>query len=153
MVSLIEITNAMAAKMQSIPELVALLDNGAGSVISYIDENPNRNSSSNAIYQMPAGSLLVVWNGTVMEAGETMEAWIHMIQIFVRARRGDSALAVIDALMDGIPIPGDGLRWRYCPIMDGVLPTEVKDISRLIDEEGIDYFVVSTFTQETGDTI
>jgi len=148
MVSLIEITNAMTAKLQSIPELVALLD----SIVGYVDENPERNSISNAIYGMPAGSLLVVWNGTTLEAASTMEAWIHVLQIYVRARRGDSPLAVIDALMDGIPVPGDGLRWRYCPIMDGVLPTVVRDVVRLIDEEGIDYYAVTTFTQETGDT-
>jgi len=152
MISLIEITNAMTAKLQSIPELVALLDAGAASVFPYIDENPKRNSISNEIYRMPAGSILVVWNGTVLEAAETMEAWIHVIQIYIRARRGDSALAIIDALMDGIPVPGDGLRWRYCPIMDGVLPTVVRDIARLIDEEGIDYFVVTSVTQEIGDT-
>jgi hypothetical protein len=151
MVSLIALTDAMVAKLQSIPPLVSLLESGAASIQGYIDENPDRNSLSNAIYQMPSGSLLVVWNGTVLEAPTTMEAWVHVLQIFVRAKRGGSALAVVDELVDGIPEPGDGLRWRYCPLLDGVLPTVVKDVSRVIDEEGIDYFVVTTFTQETGD--
>jgi hypothetical protein len=151
-VSLIAITNAMVDTLKAIPELVALLEGGlATNIVGYIDVNPTRNSMSNAVYQMPAGSLLVVWNGTTLESGE-MAAWYHVLQIYVRARRGDSALAIIDALVDGIPIPGDGLRWRYCPIMDGLLPTEVRDVARLIDEEGIDYFAVTTFTQETGDT-
>lgn len=150
MVSLIEITMAMVTTLQKIPELIALLEQGHAGIVPYIDENPIRNSISKAVYQMPAGSILVVWSGTTIEAS-AMEGWVHVIQIFMRAARGGSALAIIDALMEGIPVPGDGLRWRYCPIMDGVLPTMVKDVVRLIDEEGIDYFVATTATQEIGD--
>lgn len=153
MVSLTDLTNAMVETFQAIPEVVALLDQGAASVLAHIDENPTKNSISKAIYQMPAGSLLVVWNGTVIELAVTnMLAWAHVLQVYVRAKRGASALPLINALIDGIPIPGDGQRWRYCPILDGCLPTDVRDIARLIDEEGIDYYVTTTVTQETGDT-
>jgi hypothetical protein len=151
-VSFTGITSAMVDTFQRIPELVAMLDQGTASIIGYIDENPVKNSMSKAIYQMPAGSLLVVWNGTTLESGaDSMLGWAHMLQVFVRAKRGGSALAVMNALVDGIPVPGDGQRWRYCPILDNCLPTEVRDLSRLIDEEGIDYYVVTTITQETGD--
>lgn len=151
MVSVIELMQAMAVTFTNIPELVALLENPAP-VTAYIDENPTRNSVSKAIYQMPSGSLLLAWSGTSMDIeAETMLAWTHAIQVYIRASRGGSALAVIDALVDGIPVPGDGLRWRYCPLISGVLPTVVTDMARLIDEEGIDYYVVSTATQETGD--
>lgn len=148
MVSLIDLTNAMVTTFQNIPELVAILDSG---VTGYVDENPTKNSMSKAIYQMPAGSILVVWNGTALPL-EGMLGWVHMLQIYIRASRGGSALTLINALVDGIPVPGDGLRWRYCPLMDGLLPTQVSDISRLIDEEGIDYYAITTMTQETGDT-
>jgi hypothetical protein len=153
MVSLIEITNAMVDTLRKIPELVAELEGGTAAVLPYIDENPIKNSFSKAIYQMPAGSLLVVWQSTSLESvTETMYGWIHRHLIAVRARRGASALTALDMLMDGVPVPGDGLRWRYCPILAGCLPTEVTEIARLTDEEGIDYYVVSTTTQETGDT-
>lgn len=152
MVSLTSLIDAMTVTFQNIPELVALLDQGAASVIGYIDENPLKNSMSKAIYQMPAGSILIIWNGTSIEAtASSMLGWAHMLQIFVRAKRGGSALTVINALVDGVPIPGDTQRWRYCPILDGCLPTDIRDIARLIDEEGIDYYVVTTVTQETGD--
>ena len=152
MVNLIELTTAMVATFQKIPPLVALLDQGAASIVGYIDENPLKNSTSKAVYQMAAGSLLVVWIGTSIEASDAMLAWSHVIQIYIRAQRGASALTIINALIDGVPVPGDGLRWRYCPILDGTLPTEVRDTARLVDEEGIDYFVVTTVTQETSDT-
>lgn len=148
MVSVIELTNAMVATLQKIPELEPLLENG---IVGYIDENPTKNSIQNAIYQMPAGSLLVVWQGTNLQAAQTMEAWLHVLQIYVRAQRGRSALEIIDALVDGVPVPGDGLRWRFCPLIPGVLPTAIHEIVRIADEEGIDYFVVTTATQETGD--
>ena len=152
MVDVIELTLAMVDTLQRIPPLLALLDSGAASIVGYVDENPQRNSLSKAVYQMPPGSLLLSWQGTVMEqATSTMFAWNHVIQIFVRARKGDSALQIIDALVDGVPDPGDGLRWRYCSLISGVLPTHVRDIARVPDEEGIDYFVVTTATQETGD--
>jgi hypothetical protein len=151
-ISIIDLVNAMTTTLQNIPELVALLDQGAASVVGYIDENPTRNASFKAVYKMPGGSLLVIWQGTTLEPATDMRwSWNHVMQVFVKARRGDSALAILDALVDGVPVPGDGQRWRFCPIMDGVLPTNVQELSRMIDEEGIDYFVVTTATQETGD--
>ena len=152
MVSLEELTSAMALTLGAIPPLAALLvDQG---VVPYIDLNPTRNSMSKAIYEMPAGSLLLVWNGTTLDTfASSMEGWMHIIQIFIKAKRGGSAYDIIDALVNGIPVPGDGLIWRYCPLIDGVLPTNVREIVRLIDEEGIDYIVVTTATQETGDAV
>jgi hypothetical protein len=142
----------MVTTFQAVPEVVALLDQGAASVVGYIDQNPERNSMSKAIYQMPAGSILVVWSGTTLESNaDSMLGWAHMLQIYVRAKRGASALDLINALMDGVPVPGDGMRWRYCPILDGCLPTEVRDVSRLMDTEGIDYYAATTITVETGD--
>ena len=91
MVDVIELTLAMVDTLQRIPPLLALLDSGAASIVGYVDENPQRNSLSKAVYQMPPGSLLLSWQGTVMEqATSTMFAWNHVIQIFVRARKGDS---------------------------------------------------------------
>jgi hypothetical protein len=154
MISLVALVNAMATTLANIPELIALLDKGAASVVPYVDENPTSNSSIKAIYKMPAGSLLLFWTGTAPEAsGDTMELWTHEVQIHCKASRGQSALVLIDALVDGIPVPGDGLRWRFCPLMDGLLPTSIREISRVTDEEGIDYFVVTTATKETGDDL
>lgn len=152
MVSEVDLTNAMVETLKRIPPLMALLDPANG-VQAYIDRNPDRNSANKEVYQQPNGSLLVIWQGTTLETtDDSMEAWIHLIQIFIRARLNASAMPIFHALVNGIPVPGDGLRWRYCPLMPGVLPTVVKEHARLIDEEGIDYFVATTVTQETGDT-
>lgn len=140
----------MVAALRAIPEVVALLGGDEEAIDGYIDRNPDRNSISAAIYGMKPGSVLISWQETLLAQGD-IEGWIHNVVIFVRAARGESSMELIDAIIDGVPVPGDGLRWRYCPVMDGVLPTNVIEIARPIDEEGIDYFSITTETKETGD--
>jgi hypothetical protein len=140
----------MVSTLRSIPELVTMLGGDPAAVDGYIDRNPDRNSVAAAIYQMKPGSVLVGWLETFLTQGE-MEGWLHRVVIFVRAARGESSLDLIAAIVNGVPDPGDGQRWRYCPIMAGVLPTNVVEIARPTDEEGIDYFSITTETKETGD--
>lgn len=156
MVDLQELTEAFVAKLRAIPELVAALGPDPltpdpNRIFGYIDDNPDNNSISNAAYEQEPGSILVGWQETLISE-EEMPAWTHMYQFYIRApRRGASALKLITLLVNGVPNPGDGLRWRYCPVMSGVLPTNITDCERLVDSEGIDYFAVTTATKETGD--
>jgi hypothetical protein len=150
LVDLIILANAQVDAFRRIPELVAALGGNPELISAYIDRNPDYNSWSQAVYQMPPGSILVIWQETLFAEGE-MEAWTHRFQYFIRARRGDSALTLVEVLVNGVPDPGDGMRWRFCPLMDGVLPTQITEIARLTDSEGIDYYAVTTATNETGD--
>jgi hypothetical protein len=150
LVSFIELTNTLAATLRNIPELVELLEGDPSAIVAYIDINPDSNSIGAAIYGMKPGTVLVGWVETFFSKGE-MEAWLHRVVIFVRAARGASPLDLILAIVNGIPNPGDGQRWRYCPLMPGLLPTNVVEITRPTDEEGIDYHSIMTETQETGD--
>jgi hypothetical protein len=149
MIDYIDLTNAMAAKLGSIPDLVAMLA-PEDPIQPYIDMNPVKNSVATAIYQMQPGQLLVVWTDTVMERG-TMSKWLHVVEICVRALPGQSDLTLIRTILNGVPYPGDGLIWRMCPIMPGLLPTDVLRIERRTDTEGVDYGVILTETAETGD--
>jgi hypothetical protein len=149
-IDLIALTDAMVTTFRNIPELVAALDSRPENISGYIDVNPDKNSVAKAIYQMQPGTVLVAWQETLFEAAE-MEAWSHHFQYYVRARRGASALDLITKLVNGVPVPGDGLRWRFCPLMPGLLPTNILEIARVVDEEGIDYFAITSETQETGD--
>lgn len=151
MVSRVELIETMVDTLKLIPELVALLESPA-SIVGYIDLSPGRNSVSKAVYQMADGSLLCSWSASSLERStETMLGWIHTIQIFARAKRGGSALAILDALANGIPDNGKNERWDRCPLISGVLPTSITEQTRLVDEEGIDFYVTTTVTQETGD--
>jgi hypothetical protein len=149
MVHLDDLVNAMTTTLLNIPELVADLA-PAEPIVGYIDSNPTSNSVDKAIYQMQPGQVMVIWRGTALSEGE-MSKWDHRMEICVRSLPGHSDLTLIDEIMQGVPNPGDGLIWRFCPIMAGLLPTKVTDISRATDSEGVDYGVILTSTLETGD--
>ena len=151
MVNFIDLTNAIVTTLAAVPELVAALNGDAANIIGYIDRNPDFNSVSNALYKQKPGTVMVIWQETMLTQGE-MEAWLHQFVIFVRAGRGDSPLDLIHLIINGVPVPGDGLRWLYCPVMPGVLPTNVTDITRPSDTEGIDYHSIVCEIKETGDT-
>lgn len=150
MVNFIDLTNAIVSTLAAVPELVAALNNDPANVVAYIDRNPDFNSTALAIYRQKPGSILVIWQETMLTQGE-MEGWVHQFVIFVRAARGESPLTLIDLIINGVPVPGDGLRWLYCPVMPGVLPTQVTDITRPADTEGIDYHSIVCEIKETGD--
>lgn len=149
MIDLTAMVNAMATTLSNIPELIAELA-AANPVVAYIDTNPIRNSVSKARYQMQPGQVMVAWLETIFQQDE-MSAWSHRLEIYVRAMRDHSDLELIQKIMNGVPSPGDGQCWRRCPIMNGLLPTNVLNINRVTDEEGIDYAVILTETAETGD--
>ncbi|HEU0180299.1 MAG TPA: hypothetical protein VFV58_39185 [Blastocatellia bacterium] len=136
--------------LQKIPPLVAALKNDATNIFGYVDENPMMNSRARAIYQQAPGTVMVYWDDTTITEGE-MEAWLHTLMMFVRADKGASPLDIGDLIVNGIPVPGDGLRWRYCPVMDGVLPATLKELGWTQDTEGIDYLYIRTEIKESGD--
>jgi hypothetical protein len=149
MVRLTDLTNAMAATLGNIPELIAVLA-PVDPIQAYIDNNPTSNSVDKATYQMQPGQLLVVWIETRLTR-DTMSKWSHIVEICVRSLPDQSDLDLIDVILAGVPFPGDGMVWRNCPIMAGLLPTEVIGIGRRTDSEGVDYGVIQTETAETGD--
>lgn len=150
MTDLIELTTAIVAILQGIPELVLELGGDAGSIQGYIDETPQKNSLARAVYTMSPGSILVTWVDTTLAEGE-MEGFEHRVHIHLKAMRGRSPLRLIDLVMDGIPVPGDGLRWRYGCVLPGILPAQVGEVARLVDEEGIDYPVIEFLFKEMTD--
>jgi hypothetical protein len=149
MIGIIDMVNAFAQTFTAIPEIVALLA-PTSPVVAYVDLNPTANSVEKAIYQMQLGQLLIIYRGTDLTEGE-MTKWTHTVEICLRSLPGESNLDLIDAVMAGVPNPGDGMVWRNCPLLDGLLPTKVTRIARNTDTEGVDYMLIETTTAETGD--
>jgi hypothetical protein len=149
MISRRALVDAMALTLANVPELVQELST-VDPVVGYIDSNPLNNSVEKAIYQMQPGQVLVMWIETSLIL-EQMSKWVHRVEICLRAMRDHSDLDLGDLIMNGVPVPGDGMIWRMCPVMPGVLPTDVLGISRRTDSEGVDYHVIQTETAETGD--
>jgi hypothetical protein len=153
MIDLIALTTALATTLQNIPELVALLPNAdPARIVAYLDSNPARNSVINTLYEMPSGLIYVAWERTILnETQNSASMWTHTMFIYCRADTGKSPLDILKLVVDGIPNPGDGMRWRNCGIMTGVLPADIKEISRQPDREGIDFYIVNIEINETGD--
>jgi len=143
---LIDITNAMAAALGNIPALVAALA-PVNPIQAYIDQSPVYNSTAKAIYQMQPGQLLVLWRDTVVTQGE-VSRFSHTVDICLRALKGNSDLDLIDLVLTGVPQPGDGLPWFYCPLLPNLYPTNIMRIGRETDTEGVDYPVIVTETAE-----
>jgi len=151
MVDLEDLTNALVDALRRVPELVAALGGDPMRIMPYIDNNPDFNSLSAAAYEQEPGSVLVGWDDTQITEDE-MPQWLHNHLFYVRAqRKGVSALRLVTLLVNGVPDPGDGQRWRFCPVMEGVYRTEIPSIERIQDSEGVDYFAVHAATKETGD--
>jgi hypothetical protein len=148
MIKRADFLNAMGQTLANIPELVALLAPDAP--IGVYPEIATRNSVEKFIYQMQPGQLLVIWTESLLTRANMLK-WDHRVEICFRALPGNSEFDIGDAIMAGVPVPGDGQIWRLCPIMPGVLPTEVGALTRRMDSEGVDYHVIATETAETGD--
>ena len=154
MVSLVALTNAFVAKLQDIPEVVALLGGDPAAIIPYIDSNPNSNNLEARIYEIKPGTVMVVHIDTVLAATQSnMEKWLHTFHFILKAPRDQSNLDLANLIVDGKPANGDGQIWRRCEVMAGVDPTEITSISRVTDTEGIDYELIVTQTSETGDYV
>lgn len=151
MVSFEALTNAMVNTLRLIPQLVADLDGQSpDSIIPYIDVQPKRNAVRAAIYGQKPGTVLAVWQESIIEEGD-MEGYLHRIELYLRAQRDQSVYTLVTDIVNGVPDPGDGLRWIRCPVMEGVLPTTLPRIARETDAEQIDLIVIYTETKETGD--
>src|SRR5262245_47075245 len=128
------------------------LAGNANAVQAYIDTTGTElNSLGRTVYQMPNGSVMVAWTSTGISAttGE-IQQWQHVIEIYVRAMKLSSPLTLLWAVMEGVP-EGQDLRWRYLCVNEYVLPPEIGELNRVIDEEGIDYFVIRMLFREKGD--
>jgi len=149
----IALTNALTTTLQNIPELVAELPNAdPNRIVPYIDLNPEFNSVTNTIYEMPSGLIYVIWEGFQLNEKENEAGmWIHRLSVHCRADTGKKVQTLVKYVVDGVPVPGDGERWRDCGIIDGALPADVKEGIRQPDREGIDYFTVSIEIHESGD--
>lgn len=150
MINLVQLLEDVAATLQSCPEVMGQLDGRAEAIAPYLDlTTSSQNSVTRALYTMPNGAILIAWQTTAITQTD-MTAWAHQIDIYIRAMRLKSPLPLVNAILDGVP-EGTELRWRYTCINEWVLPVEIEEAARIVDEEGMDYFVIRTIFREKGD--
>lgn len=147
MVDLTLLLETLAAVLADCPGIAELAAPEA-----YLDVTAEKNSLTRAVYTQANGTLLVAWQSSTLNEGDAIQGWQHQIDVYARADRRESALGLLNAVIDGVPATdGGGLRWRYICILDAVDPVQIQEIARLTDEEGIDYYVIRCLFREKGD--
>src|SRR5215467_4117207 len=143
------IIEGFVGKLKLIPDLVTLLAGNSDNIVGYFDSY-TKNSITSAVYQQKAGTVMVAWEETSFTQAE-MQALMHTMTVSHKPITGVSPLDVIDTLVNGVPVPGDGQVWRACPVTDGLDGWPEFEITRVQDGEGIDYHLALFKFKEIGD--
>lgn len=156
MINSAEIADSLVTLLREIPELVAEMNGDPERIFAYHDQYPKKASLTLAIYQMPAPSIMVAWQGTVPGSFGGNETWKHQFSLYLRAREtydGDPPTAyyrLFRLITKGVPT-SIGLPMLNATVHPSCHPMDVPSISRATDQEGLDYFEISMSFTEIGD--
>lgn len=149
MIDLTELTLAMVDTFRRIPEVLDIVVDPKR-ITPYLYLGPTQNMWPVAVTQTPGPSILVGWQETV--ANDSPNGWWkHRFEYILRGVTSGSPLDLLTALLNGIPVPGDGQRWRLCEFLPGTDPAKIVQVVRQPDQESLDYIVVIVEILETGD--
>ncbi len=156
MINPAELVDNFVAMLRDIPDLVTEMSGTDRRIFAYHDQYPKRSSLAHAIHQMPAPSIMAVWQGTQPGAFGGMDVWKHQVTLFLRAR----ATSVDDPpsgyyrlfrlIVKGVPASGDQPMLNTT-IHDSCYPMDLPLIVRQTDAEALDYFEVPIQFTEIGD--
>ena len=149
------ITN-LVAMLRDVPGLVAEMNADFERIYAYHDQYPKNVSLIHAIHQMPAPSIMAVWQGTQPGSFGGVDVWKHQITLFLRAREtlgGDPPTAyyrLFRLLTKGVPMAA-GVEMINATVHASCYPMDLPSIQRQTDAEGLDYFEVPISFTEIGD--
>lgn len=147
------IQEALVAKFQAIPALVALMKDGSASnIFAYIDEWPGRIDLLEAVRNLQEGALLVAHQETGPANLGRMEAWTHRLSCYLKPVGTMSA--AWDQIVNGIPTGGDGLPMYLTEVHAKLhrmnTPTLRRQFLPISEVTVIDYFEISISFAEKG---
>ena len=76
----------LVAMLRDIQDLVLEMDGDPERIYAYHDQYPKQSSLAHAIHQMPAPSIMAVWQGTGPGSFGGMDVWKHQVTLYLRAR-------------------------------------------------------------------
>ena len=156
MIDASQLVNNLVAVLRDIPELVEEMTGRPERIYAYHDQYPKRSSLALAIHQMPAPSIMAVWQGTQPGSFGQSDVWKHQITLFLRAREtfeGDPPSAyyrLFRLIVKGVP-SNVGVPMINATIHPSCYPMDLPMIQRKTDAEGLDYFEVPLSFTEAGD--
>jgi hypothetical protein len=143
------VVDALVAKLQVIPDLVAELGGDPGAISAYVDVYPSATNLPKAVTGMRSSSILVVYDswGTGSEGG--FHPINHRVEIYMRPRDGGSYSTLSTHLVNGIPA-GQPLPMINLMIDSGLLPMAIEGrCTRELDSEQVEYWLLPISFNET----
>ena len=156
MINPAELVDNFVAMLRDIPDLVVEMSGDDARIFAYHDQYPKRSSLAHAIHQMPAPSIMAVWQGTQPGAFGGMDVWKHQVTLFLRAREtfdGDPPTAyyrLFRLITKGVP-GSAGVPMLNATVHPSCYAMDLPLIQRQTDAEGLDYFEVPVTFTEIGD--
>jgi len=156
MINPAELVDNLIAMLRDIPDLVTEMSGDSERIFAYHDQYPKRSSLAHAIHQMPAPSVMAVWQGTAPGSFGSAEVWKHQVTLYLRAREtfdGDPPTAyyqLFRLVTRGVPSSA-GVPMLNATVHPSCHPMDLPLIQRQTDAEGLDYFEVPITFTETGD--
>lgn len=148
------ITDAIATTLAAIPTLATAM---AGRITAFHYLLGSENKLVEAIYKMPAPSMLVAWEGTQGGNFNGYSIWKHKFGIYYRM--GNAAGLVSPAgyedlwwmTCNGIPT-GSSVNIRYMHLVNGLDIMDSPSVTHQMDEDMIDRFKGTLVFPEIGDS-
>lgn len=156
-----KITDAVVAALSKIPELATAMtvDSGGDAncrISAFHYRLGAEHSLREAVYKMPAPSVLVTWEGTLAGGFDGSTIWKHRIGVYVRmgnmAGRTDPVgyADLWSIICNGKP-QGKPQNIRYLNLLPELEIMDTPSIAHALDEDGIDYFRGEFVFPEIGD--
>jgi hypothetical protein len=151
-----ELITNLVALLRDIPELVDELNRDPERIYAYHDQYPKRVSLAYAIHQMPAPSVMAVWQGTSPGSFGGVDVWKHSVSLYLRAGEtfdGDPPTAyyrMFRLITKGVPL-STGQPMINSTVHPNCYPMDLPSVQRQTDAEGVDYFEVPVTFTEIGD--
>ena len=146
----------LVGMLRDIQDLVLEMDGDPERIYAYHDQYPKQASLAHAIHQMPAPSIMAVWQGTGPGSFGGMDVWKHQVTLYLRAREtfdGDPPTAyyrLFRLITKGVPSSA-GVVMLNTTVHPSCYPMDLPMIQRQTDAEGLDYFEVPITFTEIGD--
>ena len=146
----------LVGMLRDIQDLVLEMDGDPERIYAYHDQYPKQSSLTHAIHQMPAPSIMAVWQGTGPGSFGGMDVWKHQVTLYLRAREtfdGDPPTAyyrLFRLITKGVPASVD-VAMLNATVHPSCYPMDLPMIQRQTDAEGLDYFEVPITFTEIGD--
>lgn len=151
-----ELVNNLVTTLREIADLVTEMSGDDARIYAYHDQYPKNVSLVQAIHQMPAPSIMAVWQGTQPGSFGGVDVWKHQVTLFLRARDTSNEptptayYRLFRLITKGVPA-GSGVPMLNVTVHPSCYPMDLPLIQRQTDAEGLDYFEVPLSFTEIGD--